>query len=89
MKTKTTVKKTKTKKTTTKKKSLKNKKTIAKKTTLKIVDSAKPLVNKVTIEFDKKDIPLMTKIFQIAVDSKKLTPSNFAELDKIISLFCK
>lgn len=89
MKKKTPVKNTKTKKTTAKKNTLKKKKTIAKKTTLKIVDSKKPLMDKVTIEFERKDISLMTRIFQIAVDSKKLTPSDFVKLDEIISLFYK
>lgn len=89
MKKKTTDKKTKSKKTTTKKKTLKNKKTVAEKKVLKIVDSKKPMVEKVTIEFEKKDIGLITKIFQIASESKKLTPSNVAEMKKIISLFYK
>lgn len=89
MKKKTTVKKTKTKKPTTKKKTLKNKKTVAEKKVLKIVDSKKPIVEKVTIEFEKKDIGLIIKIFMIASESKKLTPSNVAEMKKIISLFYK
>lgn len=89
MKNKTTVKKTKPKKPATKKKTLKSKKSIAEKKVLKIVDSKKPMVEKVTIEFEKKDIGLITKIFQIAAESKKLTPSNIAEMKKIISLFYK
>lgn len=89
MKKKTTDKKTKSKKTTTEKKTLKKKKTVAEKKVLKIVDSKKPMVEKVTIEFEKKDIGLITKIFQIAAESKKLTPSNVAEMKKIISLFYK
>lgn len=89
MKKKTTVKKTKTKKTITKKKTLKKKETVSKKKVLKIVDSKKPMVEKVTIEFEKKDIKLLAKIFQIAVESKKLTPSNVDEMKKIISLFYK
>lgn len=89
MKKKTTVKNTKTKKPATKKKTLKKKKTVAKKTVLKIVDSTKPMMNKITIEFEKKDIGLLTKIFQIAAESKKLTPSNVTEMKKIISLFYK
>ena len=89
MKKKTTAKKTKTKKTTEKKKTLKKKKTVAEKKVLKIVDSKKPMVEKVTIEFEKKDIGLITKIFQIAAESKKLTPSNVSEMKKFVSLFYK
>lgn len=89
MKKKTTVKKTKTKNKATKKKTLKKKKTVAKKTVLKIVDSTKPMLDKVIIEFEKKDIKLLAKIFQIAIESKKLTPSNVDEMDNIISLFYK
>ena len=89
MKKKTPVKKTKTKKTTTKKKTLKKKKTVAKKKVLKIVDSKNPIVEKVTIEFEKKDIGLIAKIFEIAAESKKLSPPNVAEMKKIFSLFYK
>lgn len=89
MKKKEPVKNTKTKKTTTKKKTLKKKKTVAKKKVLKIVDSKKPIVEKVTIEFEKKDIGLIAKIFEIAAESKKLSPPNVAEMKKIFSLFYK
>lgn len=89
MKKKTTVKKTKTKKTATKKKTLKKKKNAANKKVLKIVDSKKPIVEKVTIEFEKKDIGLIARIFEIAAESKKLSPQCVAEMRKIFSLFYK
>lgn len=89
MKKKTTAKKTKTKKTTEKKKTLKKKKTVTEKKVLKIVDSKKPMVEKVTIEFEKKDIGLIARIFEIAAESKKLTASNISEMKKIFSLFYK
>lgn len=89
MKKKTTIKKTNTKKTTAKKKTLKSKKSIAEKKVFKIVDSKKPMVEKVTIEFEKKDIGLIARIFEIAAESKKLSQPNVAEMRKIFSLFYK